>query len=113
MQLESGTGRKIRGVFSFAFLAAAHDVLLVRNDFARFGLLTRLEVRIVEKVHGVSLVVRFSRMHFRGVGAGIPGGDVLSDGILPETEAHEDVGRHVNSVRRRGGYRALSAAGGV
>jgi len=59
----------------------------------------------------VGLVVGFGEMHFRGMSAGSVCGNVGGDGILPETEAYENVRRHVQGVggvRRDGGVAAGS-----
>src|SRR5260370_19334539 len=54
----------------------------------------------------------FREMLFRGMSAGSVCGNVGGDGILPETEAYENMGRHVNGV---GGVRGDGgvAAGSV
>src|SRR5229473_7122595 len=46
----------------------------------------------------MGLVVGFRQMHFRGMSAGGVCSNVRGDGILPETEAYENMGRHVNGV---------------
>src|SRR5258707_15682415 len=56
----------------------------------------------------------FREMHFRGMSAGSVCGNVGGDGILPETAAYENMGRHVNGVggvRGDGGVAAGSGEG--
>src|SRR5260370_6249881 len=62
----------------------------------------------------MGLVVGFRQMHFRGMSAGGVCSNVRGDGILPETEAYENMGRHVNGVsgvRGDGGVAAGSVEG--
>src|SRR5947207_6830202 len=69
----------------------------------------------------MGLVMKFRLVHFRGMSGGSRRGNIRSDGILPETAAHEDVGRHVQGVRRvrcdgciaAGGFEALGCEFGA
>src|SRR5229473_7758051 len=46
----------------------------------------------------MGLVVGFREMHFRSMSARGVCSNVRDDGILPQAEAHENVGRHMNGV---------------
>src|SRR5205807_8015553 len=57
VQLQSGARREVRGVLGFALFTRANNVLLLGNDFARFGFLAGLQIGVVQEVHGVCLVM--------------------------------------------------------
>jgi len=101
---------KLGAVIRFLFFGCADNVAGVLNHFTGFGFLAALEIGVAEEVHGMRLVVGFGGVHFRGVSAGSVGGNIRGDGILPQTEADEDVGRHVygvGGVRRDGRIAAV------
>src|SRR6266436_7809605 len=85
-------------MIGFIFITRPNDVIAVLDEFARFGLLAALQIRIAQEVDGMGLVVELGHVPFRGVSGGSRRGNIRSDGILPETEAHEDVRRHVQGV---------------
>src|SRR5260370_42528853 len=92
-------------MIGFIFITRPNDVIAVLDEFARFGLLAALQIRIAQEVDGMGLGVELGHVPFRGVSGGSRRGDIRSDGILPETEAHEDVrrqGQWVGGVWRNG-----------
>src|SRR6266513_3460394 len=102
-------------VVGFIFITRPDDVIGVLDEFACLSFLAALKIGVAQEVDGMGLVMKFRLVHFRGMSSGSRRGNIRSDGILPETEAHEDVGRHVQGVRRvrcdgrvaAGGFEAL------
>src|SRR6202047_1752217 len=93
----------------------------VLDEFARFGFLAALKIGVAQEVDGMGLVMEFHLVHFRGMSGGSRRGYIRSDGILPETETHEDMGRHVQGMGRvrrdgciaAGGFEALGCEFGA
>jgi len=69
VQLDGGPGSKIGAIFGPILLARPNDMVRVVDDFASFGFLATLKIRVAQEVHGVGLIVRFGKMQFRGMSA--------------------------------------------
>src|SRR5437879_5884948 len=76
VQFERRARGKIGAMIGLNFITCPHDVVGVFDDFARFGFLTALEVGVAQEVHGMSLIVRFRLVHFRGMRASGIGGNI-------------------------------------
>src|SRR5258708_30079853 len=98
VQFDSSPRGEISAMFGSALFVCTDHMIGVLDDLACFGFLATLQVRITEEVHGMSLVVGFGEMHFRGMSAGGVRGNVRGDGILPQAETQEDMRRHVKGV---------------
>jgi hypothetical protein len=66
VQFQRRACRKISMVFGLVFSTRTYNVVSMINHLARFGFLSALQIGIAQKIHGVRLVVRLRRVHFRG-----------------------------------------------